>query len=215
MKKLAEFKEVQDALVAVATQSSINHDNGTYGKSYYCHYWGKEEVTDKAKAVLEEKIVKAIYGGHLEQVNELKEELNRLPKGKINMIFKLVEPIRRLKGSKISYGENKTYSPVMENVEYIYISEDNLNLNIAGFEETEDKRDDSQGNPATIIKLILTGAMLDVKEGMLDWKDESKELRSPRAWVTPISFRAMQIVGKVLGTEKKKLRELYSFREND
>lgn len=215
MQKLSQFKAVQDALTQVATEMTINHNNGSYGKSYFCHYWNKEDVVDKEKQKKEIELARAILlGSSPAEVLAIKDELAAMPKAKVNLIFKLIEPIKRLKGSKIAYDNNKTYSPVMENVEYFYISEDTLGLDVLEFEELQDSRDDIQGNPTPIINLRLTNAMLDVKEGMLDWKDNTKELRAPRAWVTPISFRSMQIVGKIMNEDKAKKRGLYSYLEN-
>lgn len=213
MKKLKEFEPVKQALIRVATEASIAFDNGTYGKELFCQYWNKEEVYDKERNDKEIEIARSILTGKADLVPGLKAELAAMPKPKINMIFRLMEPMKRLVGSKIAHDGGKVYSPIMEDIRDIYIPEDALDMDLVEFEDTEHKAVDEHGNETPVIKLKLVNAMLDVKEGKVDWKDETKEIRAPRVYVTAISYRSMQVAGKIMNNEGIKRRGMYGFNE--
>jgi hypothetical protein len=209
MKSLKGFKPVMDALAQIASEATLLTDNGTYGKEYICHFWDEEDTYDKERATIEVNIARLTLKGKYSEIADERKKLEGLPPAKKNFIFKLLEPINRLNGTKIQLSDGKTYSPRMENVEYIYVPAGSLEADLFDYEEREESTLDRQGRETPIITLRLTKGMIDVKEGELGW--DNKERRAPRAYVTPISFRAMQIAGKTLRNEDNAKRSLYGY----
>lgn len=207
MKKLSSLEAVVNALQKVQTEASIGHSNGTTGREILCHYWDNEPVFDKARAEKETDLAKAILLGHNEDVTRLMAEIAALPAPKINLVFKLLQPMSRINGTKVSIAGGKTYQPVMTNVDLIYVPEDAVELDLVAYEEIGDMAEDKQGNEAEVIKLKIVKGILDVKEGKKNWKGDI--VRNSRCYVTPISFRAMQIAGKILYNQEQDDNKTY------
>jgi len=211
MKSLKNFEPVMKAISKVATEVSVGHDNGTLGREFLCHYYDKEETFDKARQEILQALGRAMIKDEKHLIKTLQDKLVGLPPTKVNLIFKLTEPIKRLIGTKVQHDGETQYHPIMNNVKFIYVPEDAIDMEFLSFEETPDKDVDKFGNEAVIIKLKLDKGILDVKEGKLNWKDQ--EIRESRAYVTPVSFRAMQIAGKIMGEEQNKKRKMYGYGE--
>lgn len=199
------------ALAKVAIEGTLSHDNGTSGKELICHYWDYEELYDAKKAELEKLLVAAYLAGDTVTAGIHHKAIAALPPPKIVMIFKLLQPIPYLKGSKISLSDGKTFSPTMNNVDIIYIPEDAIKLGLCDFDESEDIVKDRVGLDTPIITLKLSKGMIDVKEGIFDRLN--RLTRAPRASVTPISYRSMQIAGKILGNERITRDKVYGMTE--
>lgn len=214
MNSLKNFQPVIDALSQVAKEASVANDNGTANKQYICHYWDNENVYDKNRAALDTKIAIAVLSGQLTEVTKLREDLAKLPQAKVNMVFKLMEPIRRVQGTKIVIGEDeKTYSPSMTNVEYLYIPEDAVEMELLQYEEVKGEMGaDRNGEDTNIINLKLVSGMIDVKEALYD--KNSKMIRAARCSVTAISYRAMQVAGKIMYNNKEAKRKVYGMDIN-
>lgn len=205
MNNLSNFKPVVDALARVARQASISNDNGTSGQAYECHYYDYEDGYDKAKSDLELAMGKAMFSGKTEEVKRILGEIENLPPVRRTLMFKLLTPIRRLQGSKIEKAGDKTYSPVMTNVDIIHIPEDAVNMGILDYEESTDMVEDRRGEATPVIRIKLTACMLDVKEAMTDAKGNIT--RAARANVTPLSYRSMQVVGAMMSRDVKQARK--------
>lgn len=209
MKDLSKFKQVQEALKQVVAESDVN--NGTQGQEFLAHFWSQENVFDQARQDIQMKMAQAVIGGQLDVVKQLQEQLNILPKPKIVMLWKLLTPIPRLQGTMIRHDGDKQFKLQMENVTILYIPEDAVHLGLLEYEETEEIAKDMQGRDATVVKLRLKKGIIDVAAPILGRGD--KEIRGKRAFVTPISYRAMQISGEVLSRERTNKRRRYGFDE--
>lgn len=206
MQDLSKFNKVIEALNEVVGQ---NTPTGGMETPFLCHYWSQETILSDEAKQLQTDIAKAMLDGKVERVAELNEKWKDVGKSKVLMQFKLIEKIPLLRGTKIVYVENAPKHPVMHNVEYLYISEDSVKLGLCEYEETDQKAKDAMGRDTAIIKLKLVKGIIDVKEGAVDWK--GKVVREPRAYVTAISFKAMQVAGQIIRNEKEIKRKLYGF----
>lgn len=210
MKNLANLPVVVQALSQVVADSTI--DNGTAGRKMIAHFWENEYVYDKDRAELQTKITKAIFSRDLKAVEALQEQIAQLGKPQIIMIWKLLEPITKIKGTKVVYDGEKTYQPVMNNVTTLHISEDCVKLGLLEYEETDQTMVDSHGKEAQVVILHLKKGIIDVKEAIRD--RNNKVIREARAAVTPISYKSMQVAGKIIRLEEDNKRKLFGFEEN-
>lgn len=207
MKDLSKFESVKKALEQVVAESDVN--NGTQGLTLLAHFWEQEYVFDQTRQDLQTKIAQKLLSGTVEGVKELQKQLEGLSKPKIVMEFKLMEPIKRIQGTKILHDGESTYKISMENVTNIFIPEDAVALGLLEYEETEDVMRDSQGRETTVIKLHIKKGLIDVAAPILG-KNE-KVMRPKRAYVTAISYRAMQIAGELMNKERLGKRRRYGF----
>lgn len=200
MKSLKNLAVVTEALAKIQTNALINHDNGTFGMKVKCHYYSVDKIKDKKRSDLETEITKKLLLG--QDASELKAKLDELPPAKGIMTFKLVEPMSYLKGTKVVTFNGKNISPEVRNLEYIHIPQDILeNDAVIGYEDVDGEvGQDIQGRDVQVIELNLAKCMMDVKEGRRD--NYGKFSIAPKVYVTEISFRSMQIAGKMLSYAK-------------
>ena len=211
---LKDYAPIMSALMQASKENTVIHGNGTTGKEYYIHYWGKEEQVDSKRSEVAKKMARAFLTGDKLGWEEAKKEDDALPKeAKYTLIFRLMEKIPHLKGTKISFGDNnKTYTPEMNDVEFIHIAQDTIEFGLLDVEETSDKAKDQVGNEVSILKMKLLDGLLDVKEGTLDYF--GKVTKPNKAWIYPISARSMQIVGKIMASERNRVRSRFGMTEN-
>lgn len=205
--KLNTLKAVADALAHIQERKVISHDNGTFGRMFECYFWTHELTKDKTRQELEVAAAKYQLLGKSDQLKEVAHKIQELPLPPVNMVFKLVSPITMLQGTKVISYQGKPYPVKMENVEYIYIPQDIVNGDFTSYVETGSMSSDMAGNDQPIIKLTLDRCILDVKEGARNNKGEVWRL--PRAYVTAISFRSMQVAGSMMNTQRNTLNKLY------
>lgn len=209
MKDLSKFQTVKQALEQVVSASDVN--NGTQGVTLVAHYWQHESIFDRKRQDLQTLLAKAVLTGQLEDVKTHQKELEKLPKSKIVMEFRLLEPIPRIQGTKVMHDGEKTYKISMENVTSLFVPEDAVHLGLLEYEETADKMTDAQGKEATVIKLHIKKGIIDVAAPITD--NLGKIMRPKRAYVTAISYHAMQIAGRVMNNEKNNKRRMYGFEQ--
>lgn len=201
-----------NAIAKVAQESTINHDNGTYGKELLVHYWDSESMFDKDRSELEKQMATMILSGASAQdIIQIRERIELLPKPKLNMVFRLVNPIAKITGTKVINDGQKSFSPVAMNVQFIYISEDMIDRDAITFLETTDSAEDKLGNVTPIISLKLKSCLIDVKEPTTNYRGEMT--RGARANITDISYRAMQLSGIVMRTTEDRKRKMYGMEE--
>lgn len=201
-----------NAIAKVAQESTINHDNGTYGKELLVHYWDSESMFDKDRSELEKQMATMILSGASAQdIIQIRERIELLPKPKLNMVFRLVDPIAKITGTKVINDGQKSFSPVAMNVQFIYISEDMIDRDAITFLETTDSAEDKLGNVTPIISLKLKSCLIDVKEPTTNYRGEMT--RGARANITDISYRAMQLSGIVMRTTEDRKRKMYGMEE--
>ena len=209
MKDLSKFAAVKQALEKVVQESDVN--NGTQGLELLAHFWSQENVFDQTRQDIQTNMAKAVLAGSLELVKQYQDELAKLPKPKIVMLWKLITPIARLEGTMIRHDGQKPYKISMENVTMLYIPEDAVKAGLLTYEETDQRETDMQGREAIVVKLKLVKGIIDVAAPVQD--RFGKEVRPKRAFVTIISYRAMQIAGQIMGREKAEVRKRYGFDE--
>lgn len=212
MKDLSKFTKVIEVLSKVASESTVS--NGTNGMELLCHYWRHEDIADKPRQDLETDIAKLVLqSANIELIKAKQAQLKALEPPKIMMIFKLLDKIPRLEGTKIVYDGEKARHPVMNNVDELYASEDSIKLGLLKYEETGDKATDSMGRETPIIKLKVEKGLIDVKEAIYD--RNHKLVRAARASVTAISFKSMQVAGKLLWNENETKRKFLGFGDSE
>lgn len=209
MKDLSKFEIVKTALSQIVAESDVN--NGTKGIQLLAHYWASESVFDQEREDLRVEVAKCVLNGRIDEVKKLQKQMDALPKPKIVMEFKLLMPIPRIQGTKIISDGEKTFRISMENVTSLYIPEDCVHLGLLEYEETNDSMKDSMGNEAKVIKLHIKKGIIDVAAPITDRFD--KVIRQKRAYITPISYAAMQIAGKVMYNERLSKRRRFGFEE--
>jgi hypothetical protein len=195
MSSLKNLNEVQEALSKIAQRNSIEHDNGTFGIKVKCSLWHVEEQMDKEHQRLMGIIVQKKFASM--DYSQEKAALEALPAPKAMMVFKLVEPIS-VKGTKVINFEGKQLSPEIKVCSEIYIPQDIVNAELVSHEKTGDTTTNINGMDVSIIELDLMKCLIDVKEGKRDVNNPSKWKKMPRAYVTDIPFRSLQVVGNMM-----------------
>lgn len=204
------FEAVKTALFQVQSESTVS--NGTTNSTYACYLWDHENVYDAERARLDKEYVKALFAGNLDECNRIEALRDALPATKRVLIFKLMEKIPVIRGTKVVMDGKKSKSPVMRDVDTIYIPEDSVKLGLVEYEETDQTMPDASGRQATVINLHIIKGLLDVKEAQYDRND--RMTRESRANLTPISYRSMQIAGKILYTETLNQRKSFGFEDS-
>lgn len=209
MKKFGKFEEVKKALEQVVSESDVN--NGTQGLELIAHYWSQEYAFDDEREKLRTDIARNVLQGNITEVKKLQAKMDSVEKPKIIMEFNLLTPIPRLEGTKVITDGERTYKLSMENVTRLFIPQDVVDYDLLEYDETEEKARDAQGREATIIKLRIKKGIIDVAAPIVDRFE--KILRPKRAYVTAISFRAMQLVGQIANRERQAKRRRFGFDE--
>lgn len=205
MKTLKQLQVVHDALAKIAKGNVVSDDNGTHGKSYKCHYWDFELVRDEARKELE--ILQARYAltSQVDKLKEVMEKIKNLPPAKMIMIFKL-EKAMEITGTKVYEFQGRKLNPKIT-TEYIYIPQDIIDGDFTSFTETAKKAVDKNGDETPIINLKLDSCIIDVVKEEINARNEV--WKQARAYVTAVSYRAMQIVGKIMYSEKSNRLRLH------
>ena len=209
MKSLSQFETVKAALSQITAEVDVS--NGTSGIKFLAHYWSRETVYDKASAEIKLKIAQLMFANKTEGVKELQDQLLTLPKPKVIMVWKLLQPIPVLNGTKTITDGDKTYKLQMNNVKFLYIPEDAVEFDLLDYEETTEILKDQLGNDAIVVNMHLKRGLIDIAPPKADQFD--KELVPKRAMVTPISFKSMQVAGQMLSKERLAKKRRYGFDE--
>lgn len=209
MKDLIKFTTVVNALKQVAAENDVN--NGTGGIKFLAHFYEQEYVWDKDRHNLQVGVAKSILTGQLGEVTKLQDQLSKLPKPKIVMAWKLMEPIPLIKGTKVLHDGDKQFRIEMKNVGMLYIPEDSIALGLLEYEETKDLAVDSQGREAKILTIHLKKGIIDIAAPIIDRND--KVTRPSRAYVTAISYKSMQVAGQIMYNERMGKKRRYGFTE--
>jgi hypothetical protein len=206
---LRNYQRVEQVLKAIAT--GVTNGNSLQVK---CYHFDTQHVKSKEYADLEAKIIKKKFA-NLDYSEEYRQ-LAELPQGKAILVFKLLEPMT-IKGTKQVVHNGKAVSPEIKNCTEIYIPEDIINNDNAGlqYDQTDEKETDASGSESPVIILDLGKCIIDVAQGKRDWRDQSKWLVAPRAYVTDIPFRSMQVIGSMIGKEENRNREVLNYLSDD
>jgi len=211
MQDLSKFNVVKQALEQVISGSDVN--NGTQNVDFLCHYWQSESVYDEKRAALQVEMTRAVLAGNVDETKLIQAKMDILPKSKIMMEFRLLQPIARLQGTKTVTDGEKTLRISMNNVNSIFVPEDAVSLGLLEYEETDQIGHDSMGRETAIIKLRLKKGIIDVTSPKTDRND--RIIVQKRAIVTPISYGAMQVAGRILYNERMARRKNLGFEEQD
>lgn len=213
MKDLSNLPSVVKALSQVVADSTVTDNNGTAGIELLCHYWDYDIIKDENRRKIEAELAKAVLNKDIELANAFETDLKRLPSSEKLMIFRLLEPITHLQGTKVMYDGEKSYSPVMKNVQFLYIAEMSIKMGLLEYEETGEMAADKLGKETPVIKLKLKKGIIDVSAAIYD--RNKRMIREARAYVTPVSYRSMQVAGKIIAQEREVKRKLYGYDENN
>jgi hypothetical protein len=201
MKDLSALPALKAALAQIVTESDV--DNGTAGMEFHAYWYATEFIHNPERDAINRDIAKAVLSGGHAKVLELQEALAKLARPEIMMEWRLLEPIKALKGTKniaIKRGEDtKRYELNMKDVKSIYVSESASKMKLIKWEETEEVREDSQGRESKVLRMILVKGLVDVAAPIIINK---KEVRGKRAYVTPISYKALQVAGSMMFKER-------------
>lgn len=209
MKDLSKFQLVKDALSQVVAESDVN--NGTAKITLLAHFYEQEYVYDKDREDLRTEIAIAVLRGEIDKVKPLQEKMDKLQKPKIIMIWRLLDKIPILNGTKTLSDGKKSYRLEMKNVDTLHIPEDAIKLGLLEYEETNDVMKDKMGRDAQVVKLHLKRGIIDVAAPLYNRKDEM--IRPSRAYVTAISYKAMQVASDVMFKEKMASNRRRGFNE--
>lgn len=204
---IKQLASVKAALSQVASETTVN--NGTNGMKVMCHLWDVEDAFDQKKQDLEKAAFKALLESRLDDVVIHHKAISELPPAKKTLIFKLLQPIPTIRGTKVVIHEGKSRSPIMTNVDMIYLSEDAASLGLIDVRDTSEKAKDHNGMDVEIVELTLLKGIIDVKEAK--YNRQNQLMRAARANITPISYKSMQVVGKLLYAESEAKRKLFGF----
>lgn len=202
-----EFGKVQDILNQVIVESDV--DNGTKGLVFTAHFWKEELVFNKDQHSLMGKLGSAWLNGDLQLFEKLSEEQSSIKPTQKMMTWAIVPAIPQIKGTKNYKEGSKMWKLKMDNVSKLYISENAVKLKLIVFEETDIMGKDAQGRETPILKMCLKKGIIDVAPPTVNWRGE--EVVPKRAFVTPISFHALQIAGELKAGEDRKTRRRYGF----
>lgn len=209
MKDLMQFDEVKTALSQVVAESDVN--NGTLGMEFLAYSYSRDTVYDKKKAENQVKMAKALLSGDLKAAEEAQKLLENPEPTKVITVWKLVQPLKKVMGTKILHDGERKFSISMEDVKLLHIPEDSIRLGLIQAEETGDEEENIYGNKVKVLRMKIVKGLIDVAAPVLDRWD--KEILPKRAFVTPISYRAMQIAGELMATERMKGKRRYGFDE--
>lgn len=208
MKDFSQFTQVKEALEQVVAESDVN--NGTQNVIYTAHFLEQEMAYDENRTKIQNEIARSILMNKIDTIPLLQAQLEILPKPQVIMIWKLVEPIPILTGTKSMKSGDKELRLVMHNVDKIYIPENAVKLGLLEYEETNEMGKDNQGRDAQIVKLRLRKGIIDIAPPIMR---NNKEIRPKRAYVTPISYKALQVAGRMLFNERVNTERMYGFEE--
>lgn len=208
MKDFSQFAQVKQALEQVIAESDVN--NGTQGVIYTAHFFEQETAYDENRTKIQNEIARGILMNKIDHIPALQAQLETLPKPQVIMVWKLVDPISVITGTKPMKSGDKELRLVMHNVDKLYIPENAVKLGLIEYEETDQFGKDMQGRDAQIVKLRLRKGIIDVAPPIMR---AGKEVRGKRAYVTPISYKALQTAGSMLFKERLSAERMYGFEE--
>jgi hypothetical protein len=211
MKDLSKFAVVKQALEQVIAQSDTN--NGTTGAELLAHFWQNDYVFDEKRQAAQTALAKAVLEHRIDDAKKLQKELESLDRPKIVMEFRILTPIPRIQGTKVITDGERTFKISMENVTSLFIPEDAVKLGLLEYEETEEVVKDAQGRDTTVIKLHIKKGLIDVAAPVVD--RYGRVLRPKRAYVTAVSYGAMQVAGRVMRNEQNAKRKRTGFEEQE
>lgn len=215
MKSLMDFEAVKKALEQVVAESDVN--NGTNGMEFFCHYWSHENQYEERRQKLMEEMARSVFLNKPEEIIRIRELVEALEKPKIIIEFRLLLPIPLVKGTKTIVDDEGTHTISAENVRSIFIHEDSLKSQLGEFEETDDVAKDVMGRDTKIIKLKINKGLLDVKEAIVDSRDDNRPenqrriIRPKMVYLVAVSFHALQVVGRMKQNEKRAARRRFGF----
>jgi hypothetical protein len=188
---------------------NLNEFDDVKGMEFLAYSYSQDTIYDKKKADNLLKMSTAWINGDLKTVEEMQKLVDNPDPSKIIMIWRLINPIKKIMGTKILHNGDNTFTLSMENVKDIYIPQDAIKLGLIEAEDTGDKAEDAHGKEVSILRMKVVKGLIDVAAPILDRFD--KEVQPKRAFVTPISYRAMQTAGTIMAGERLAKRRRYGF----
>lgn len=205
MKKinLGNYGPIMDMITKLSKENQVLYGNGTTGKTYEAHFWMREQTVGEALARWEAEKAQAYLNGDVVKLAELKLTKPVDQQIKYNLCFRLINPIPVLAGTKRAYNDQNQVMtlPPLHNVQEIWISQDTIDYGAVEVEETNVVKKDFYGEEWKVLKITLTDSLLDIKEASKD--SRGRITKAARAWIYPVSGRAMQLARQILNRNRK------------
>lgn len=202
-----DFEPVRAMLERVIVESDV--DNGTKGLEFTAHFWEEDLVQNKDLNKHLGKLGSAWLDGKIELFEQLSKEQESIKPTQRMMTWAINPSLGIVHGTKRFKDAGKIWKLSMNAVSKLYISENVVKLGLIEYEETSETANDAQGRPTPIVKMRLKKGIIDIAPPIMSWKGE--EIVPKRAFVTPISFHALQIAGELIAGEDRKSRRRYGF----
>ena len=198
--KLSKLEAVVTALAA-----SVTETNKTEGMKIKCYFYDSTSTVDSKVREYQRQQLDALNRKDYETFNKLRKDIAAIPAVK-NLIFKLVEPIETVIGTKKVKDGNGFKNPIAKNVTEIIINENNVDL--LSFTETRKTEKNKYGQEVPVIILDIEQCMLEVTEPRVV---DRKVVAKSKVYVSPLSFATMQLIGRAVYQEENALvaREYY------
>ena len=193
MKDLMEFARVKDVLEKVVAESDV--DNGTKGMEFTAHFWEQNNIFNKQKNELLGKLGTAWMNGDVKSFEEDADKMNDIESTMKMLTWNIIPSIGLVYGTKQYKEDGKVYRLKMENISKLYISETAVRLKLIQFEETNEMALDAMGRETPILRMKLVKGLIDIAPPVSNWK--GIEIVPKRAFVTAISYSALQIAGEL------------------
>lgn len=203
---LKQLSIVAKALSRIQEKRLFSDDNGTNGETYRCYVWDSEIVKDKKFSKLEKERALAAFAGDAVAVERLEAEIAKLPAPTVNFVFKLVSPIGVVNGTKVFEHKGHIKPLVARGVEEFSMAQNVMEGKYYTMKETGEMATAANGEQTEVIDLTLTGCILDVAEAK--YNENGKMWRPERVWATNVSFKSLQVVGRMLYKEKQAIERL-------
>jgi hypothetical protein len=207
MKNLLEFANVKLAIEQAVSASDV--DNGTRGLIFEAVSIKSHTAYQAERVELQKEMVNALREHKLEEYIKLEKAMKELPDPTVFMIWKLLKPLKDLKGTMIRVDKKTRYTLSMSSVDEIWIPSLFMAADGIQGEETGRKWKNPLGGEVPIIKLQMLKGIIDIFAPVQSFK--GKEILPKRAMCTLISLRAMQITGELSARQRMDQRRRYGF----
>lgn len=208
MKNLLSFANVKNAVEQAIIASDV--DNGTRGLTFDAVCITTHTAYQKESVELQKLMADALRANRLDEYQKYDKALQELPEPTVFTVWKLIKPLKDLKGTMVKVDKNVKYTLSMPTVEEVWISTVFMKAEAIVGEETGKKwKNPLNNSELPIVKLQLKKGIIDVYAPVRSWN--GKELLPKRAMCTLMSLRAQQVTGELSARERAAQNRRYGF----
>lgn len=206
MKNLLDFAAVKTALEMAIMSSDV--DNGTRGAEFKAVCVSSHIAYQEERAQCQKEMAAALRESKLEVYMKLEKELKELPEPTVFLIWKLIQPMKALKGTMIIVQKNVRYTLNMPQVDEVWISSTFMKCDAIQGEETGEMWENPLGGQLPIVNLKLVKGLIDIFKPV---HYKGKDVLPKRAMCTLMSLRAQQVSGELTARERTDQDRRYGF----